>query len=266
VVKEVAVAEGCFEDYRRLCRFHYRGGRLGPFERIFALRAEGRLAKRLGNEAVGVLVYGMPSIGCELREQATGGIFGGFDRETRLRLINRNIRCISRVIIEPRFRGLGLASRLVRETMPVMRIAIVEALAVMGRVNPFFEKAGMKAYEGGRSAKVEQLLEAFSLVGIEGKQLIDAQKVQKKIRQLPRREGKFIEGEIRKFLGAYGKRRYSTAGIERTRFVLSKLGERPIYYVWFNPAIEVSVRRRSHAYRRILSTISMEFRGDEKHG
>lgn len=243
MVKELVVEEGCLEDYRRLCRFHYREGKLGPYEKIFVLRAEGRLAKRLGRAAVGVLVYGMPSIGCELREQATGGIFRGFDSRTRLALINRNIRCISRVIIDPRFRGLGLASRLVRETMPLMRVALIEALAVMGRVNPFFQKAGMKPYQADRSTNVERLLETFSLVGIEDRELIDARKVEKKIGKLPRREGEFIEREIRKFLGVYGKRRRSTPGIERTKFVLSKLGDRPIYYMWFNPAVKVCLRQ-----------------------
>jgi hypothetical protein len=37
------------------------------------------------------------------------------------------------------------------------------------------------------------------------------------------------------FLQAYGKRREMRAGIERTRYVLSKLTGRPVYYIWFNP-------------------------------
>jgi predicted GNAT family N-acyltransferase len=64
-------------------------------------------------------------------------------KKTRLSLINKNVVCITRVIIDPRFRGLGLASRLVRETMGQMGRPIVESAAVMGHVNPFFEKAGM---------------------------------------------------------------------------------------------------------------------------
>jgi hypothetical protein len=50
------------------------------------------------------------------------------------------------VIIEPRFRSLGQAVRLVKETMPLMNVPFIEALAVMGRVNPFFEKAGMTRF------------------------------------------------------------------------------------------------------------------------
>jgi hypothetical protein len=183
----------------------------------------------------------MPSAGVEMRNVATGNFFAGFDNRTRLSLINKNIRCISRVIIEPRFRGLGLASRLVRETMPEMDVPIVEAMAVMGIVNPFFKKAGMKSYAAKMPMRCVKLIEAFSEVGIEEEELIDAEVVQRKIEQLGRREGEFIESEIMGFLQSYGERRYEKAGVERTRFVSSKLTYRPVYYIWFNEKVGVKV-------------------------
>jgi hypothetical protein len=193
------------------------------------------------NEAVGVIVYTMPSAGAELRNVATGNLFAGFDNQTRLGLINKNIQCRSRVIIEPRYRGLGLASRLVRETMPVMGVPIIEAMAVMGAVNPFFEKAGMKAFAAKKAVRCVKLIEAFSAVGIEKEELIDAEWVQRKIEQSGRREGEFIEQEIRRFLQSYGERRYEEAGVKRMRFVLSKLTDRPVYYIWFNEKMRFKV-------------------------
>src|SRR4030042_92469 len=145
VCRKLEIVPGGKSDYEELAHFHYRDSRLGPFAAIFVLRP--LAGTRLGSSAVGVIVYRMPTPAAELRNAATGGFFAGFDRRTRLALINKNIRCISRVIIEPRFRSLGLASRLVRETMPKMNVPIIEALAVMGLVNPFFEKAGMKVFD-----------------------------------------------------------------------------------------------------------------------
>jgi hypothetical protein len=121
--------------------------------------------------------------------------------------------------------------------MPEMNVPIVEAMAVMGIVNPFFEKAGMKAFTAKMPARCVKLAEAFSMVGIEEEGLIDAEEVQRKLEQLGRREGEFIESEIKHFLQSYGKRRYEEAGVERTRFVLSKLTYRPVYYIWFNEKI-----------------------------
>ena len=233
VIKRVQIVAGDLNDYKRLAGYHYRDGKLGPYAAIFSMKME--------TEAIGVIVYKMPTPGAELRGVAMGDIFDGLDRSTRLTLINRNIRCISRVIIEPRFRGLGLASRLVRETMPRMDVPIIEAMAVMGTVNPFFEKAGMKAYVGKRPARCVQLIEALSAVGIEGDMLIEPREVQEKIERLRGADGGFIEGQIRWFLQSYGKRRYMAAGLERTEFVLSKLGDRPVYYVWRNTEVAYSV-------------------------
>jgi hypothetical protein len=243
VTKKLQIVRGCLDDYKQLAHYHYRDSRLGPFAAIFAIRpSQGGASpalRSLGTEAIGVIVYTMPSVVVELRNIATGDLFTGLDKRTRLALINRNIRCIGRVIIAPRFRGLGLASRLVRETMPEMGVPLVEAMAVMGLVNPFLEKAGMKAYAAKMSARCVQLLEAFSMVGIEKKILINPQKVQQKLDQLQRPEAEFIELQIKLFLQSYGKRRHSQAGLERTRFVLSKLTARPVYYIWFNSKLQL---------------------------
>jgi hypothetical protein len=177
----------------------------------------------------------MPSPGLELRNIALGGAFGGLGKRERLAFINKNIRCISRVIIEPRFRGLGLASLLVRETMGRMRVPVIEALAVMGHINPFFEKAGMTAYRGGISARCVQMVEAFSVVGIEEKDMLDAKGVESRIEKLRGEEKDFIELQMQCFLAGYGKRRLMEPGLARTRLILNKLTLRPMYYVWFNP-------------------------------
>jgi hypothetical protein len=204
---------------------------------MFALKSA--QSDRLRRQTVGIIVYKMPTPGAELRNVATGGFFTGFDRATQLVLLNKNIRCINRLIIDPRFRSLGLASRLVRETMPKIDIPIVEAMAVMGIVNPFLEKAGMKAFTSKILARCVRLVEALSIVGIERQELIDPQKVQRKLDRLPAASAEFIEHEIYRFLQSYGSHRYSRAGLERTRYILSKLTERPVYYIWFNPKLKL---------------------------
>ena len=125
VTKKMQIVRSGLDDYKKLARYHYRDSRLTAYAAVFAMRS--------GSETIGVIVYTMPSAALELRNIATGNAFVGLGRATQLSLINKNIRCIGRVIIEPRFRGLGLAGRLVRETMPQVNVPIVEALAVMAR-------------------------------------------------------------------------------------------------------------------------------------
>jgi hypothetical protein len=254
------IARGCLDDYKQLAHYHYRDGRPGPFTAIFALRSNAALKRLSDQMTVGVIVYSTPIPEVHLRNVATGNFFTGFDRSTQLALINRNIRCISRVIIEPRFRGLGLASLLARRTMPEMNVPIIEAMAVMGLVNPFLEKAGMKAYTAKTSARSLRFVEALSTVAIEEKELVDPQQVQRKLDRLGTAEAEFIELEVRRFLQSYRRRRDMQAGLERTRYVLSKLTARPTYYIWFNPKFDAGCSMLVEDQERRISNAGNEKR------
>jgi GNAT superfamily N-acetyltransferase len=231
LVKNLEIVKGNNEDYKKLSVYHYRDCGCGPYAAVFTMKAVGKLAVRMGNYPVGVIVYTMPTAGLELRNTALGGILTGLDGKSRLSFINKNIRTISRVVIEPRFRSLGLAARLVRETIEKIDVPIIESLAVMGRVNNFFERAGMTAYEGPSPCRNIQLVEAFEYAFVDKSELTDAEAVQKKINDLPKELSGFLDSQISSFLRCYGKRRDMPPGIERTRFVLSRLTDRPIYYI-----------------------------------
>lgn len=241
VTKHLEIVRAGLAEYNYLSKFHYREAGSCPHAAIYAMKdthpGRGRFAP-----VVGVIVYTMPAPHLELRNIATGGLFCGFgDRRLQLQMANKHIRCISRVIIEPRYRGLGLASRLVAETMGKLDMPIIEAMAVMGTVHPFFERAGMKRYQAKPAVRTAQLVEALGMVGISERELIDPRAVQDKIDSLSGRRAEFIERQIRKFLQSYGKRRQMEPGIERTRYVLSRLTARPVYYIWFNPDKEFAV-------------------------
>jgi hypothetical protein len=248
VTENLRIVKGDKSDYESLSHYHYREPNLRPYAAIFAMKGGFRTAERI--ETVGVIVYSMPTVGAQMRNAATGGLFVGLDKSTRLKLINKNIRTISRVIIEPRFRSLGLAVRLVKETMPLMNVPFIEALAVMGGINPFFEKAGMTKYEPPMSTTCVRLIEALSAAGIEQQDLIDPQIVQKKLDALSSDgsdvsdrsdESRFIEREMARFLQSFGQRRLMQPGIDRTRFTLSKLTDRPVYYLWKNPNLQLII-------------------------
>jgi hypothetical protein len=231
---------GDMADYRQLAPYHYRDGRPTGIKAIFALRPRKPLSS-LGRKAAGVIVYTMPVPNVELRSTATNNLFRGFDRQTQLAIINRNVRCISRVIIEPRLRGIGLATRLVRDTMPRMQVPIIEAIGVMPLVNPFFERAGMKVLMPSVRLEHVELVEALSLAGIEDAELLDPDAAQRRLDALSPSGLQFVEIRIQQFLKSHGRRRTMLPGIDRTRFILSKLTEQPAYHIWFHPTMEINL-------------------------
>jgi hypothetical protein len=79
------------------------------------------------------------------------------------------------------------------------------------------------------------------VVGIDERDLIDPRLVQRKLDELNRPAADFTEREIVQFLQGYGQRRLMQPGIERTRFIVSKLTDRPVYYLWKNPNVELRI-------------------------
>lgn len=239
IMRSLELVPGDMSDYTQLAVHHYRQERPVAVKAVYALRPVEPLGS-FGRKTAGVIVYTMPNPRVELRALATGGLFAGLDRQTELAMLNRSIRCIARVIVEPRLRGIGLATRLVRETMPAMNVPIVEALGVMPRVNPFLERAGMKVFEPRVPVEHVTLIEAFSAVHVEDDDLVSPEIVQDRLDRLTARQAVFIERHIAEFLKSHNTRRTMPPGIERTRYLLGKLTQRPAYYIWFNPSMEVT--------------------------
>ncbi|PVX25172.1 MAG: hypothetical protein CW691_05355 [Candidatus Bathyarchaeum sp.] len=124
-----------------MSRFHYRSKR---HEKSEGLHARDCFKLLFSGELIGVIVYSRSYLNLKPRNMVFGQryVFTPGDLH-RANLINEEIARISRVVIHPKIRGIGLGAYLVKETLSKVDAKAVEALAVMARYNPFFEKAGM---------------------------------------------------------------------------------------------------------------------------
>ena len=141
----LSVGRGTPQDYRGLERFHYRAKSPATWAGVWVVRYrerdEGTEARRHDGRVVAVAVLSYPTVNSGARDRALE--IGGWTPRRKLSFVNEHVRTISRVIVHPQFRSLGLASRLVRCVCEECPTRYVEAFAVMGRVHPFFEKGGM---------------------------------------------------------------------------------------------------------------------------
>jgi len=129
ILKQIRIEPGSRRDYLKLAEFHYRSHKLPPFRRIF---------KAIKNdEVVGVIVYSYPALTFSSRKLV-------LKERLSLRELNERLSCISRVIVHPKYRSIGLGRKIVEETLAKCGTQYVEAIAVMAKYNPFFEKVGMK--------------------------------------------------------------------------------------------------------------------------
>jgi GNAT superfamily N-acetyltransferase len=142
-VKEMRIEEGSIEDYRKLSIFHYRTSHCPAPRRIFVLRRR--------DELCGVIVYSWSPPNTFGRSKVWKGNFQKLQQE---------LSTITRVVVHPKYRTIGLGIKLVKETLPLAPTPCVETIAVMARYNPFFEKAGMqKVAESKPNPNVLEVIE-----------------------------------------------------------------------------------------------------------
>jgi len=183
---QLLLTRGTVHDYRALERFHYRAKRPATWAGVWVVRYEERpmslwhghpgrceSCESSNNEGlsttahlaragrachvVAVAVLSYPTVNSAARDRALG--LANVAPRRKLAFVNGNVRTISRVIVHPQFRSLGLASRLVREICGAAPTRYVEAFAVMGKVHPFFEKGGMTKYESAVDGPVYYLFD-----------------------------------------------------------------------------------------------------------
>ena len=168
-------------------------------------------------QTAAVLVVSRPVPDVRARNLATHGRYcSQRSRHFGLTLLNREVRTISRVVVHPQFRGLGLAHQLVSHALPRVGTAYVEAMAVMGAINPFFERAGMVRYHVAPSQETSRLRAALESVGITGQQCTDLSSLTSSIAQLSTHQQAFVGDEMERWHRRRYHRRSSIADSGRT--------------------------------------------------
>jgi hypothetical protein len=158
---KLVLEPGTARDYTALEQFHYIASRPATWAAVWTIRYTPHCGYRAHPApshdpdtrapapqmsrpvAVGVLSYPVPS--CRPRERILGT--GSLTRLQKLAFVNQQVRTISRIIVHPQFRSLGLSSILVRCLCDHCDTRYVEAIAMMARAHPFFERAGMTRIE-----------------------------------------------------------------------------------------------------------------------
>ncbi len=145
LAKEMQVEDGSTKDWRDLASFHYRSHKIAAPRKIFCLKR--------GDELCGVIVYCYPPSTSFGRRIVLP--------KMSMKELNSKLCTISRVVVHPKYRTIGLGSKLVKETLALAGTEYVEMAAVMAKYNPFAEKAGMK-----KIAEQHPPKEALSITGV----------------------------------------------------------------------------------------------------
>jgi GNAT superfamily N-acetyltransferase len=192
LVKEMHITEGTKADYKKLAHFHYRDSRLFAHHKIFTMKR--------GDETVGAIVYGSPPLAVTGRRKAIG-------KNLTIKEITRDIIRISRVVIHPKYRTIGLGAKIVAETLHRAGKPIVETIAVMAKYNPFFEKAGMtKIAETKPNPQVLKVVEKLRALSFNPVFLTSERTNLNKLQNMTEKEVEKVRNAIKEVSGIYRKR------------------------------------------------------------
>lgn len=147
----MTLRRGASADYRELQRFHYRIRPPATWAAVLCItyttiptRASQCRPARAGRPiAVGVLSW--PTAVSRPRREVFN--LDAADFAAQVRFANQHVRTISRVIVHPQFRGLGLARLLIEALCAVCPTRYVEATAAMAAAHPMFQRAGMTRHD-----------------------------------------------------------------------------------------------------------------------
>lgn len=235
LLQEIKVEPGSFRDYFALEVYHYKGFR--PAFPVKTFRAV------YGGNIVGVIVYSTSYLQMKARKT----VFGSHLKDMAKR---KEILRISRVVVEPRLRGIGLGSRLVRETLEKTGAKIVEAIAAMAVYNPFFEKAGMRLgyIYGGNERLQRKYLAVVEKYGFDRNMIHNFNHLKKVVEAMP--DDKLIEFEkelseidalrlVSEYISNRAMLKRGVLPRERLPVYLIQfagLFSKLYYYYWVNPA------------------------------
>lgn len=144
-----------------------------------------------GDELCGVIVYSYPPPTCFGRRLVLPNL--------SMKELNEKLSIITRVVVHPKYRTIGLGAKLVKETLPMAETPYVEMPAVMAKYNPFAEKAGMqKIIEQQPPKEAQKIAEILHQLGFNTQLLGSEKYVLSKLQTLNDKELAIVKEAFRR--------------------------------------------------------------------
>ena len=225
-------------DYSILARYHYNPLPKGPCTGIYKIKAKYPYHKSMP-DPLAIIVYRMPIGRLRARTIATNGIFKQSpDCPHPLKAINKNIRYLARLIVDPRFWRHGLATKLILETLELQNVPLIETITPIDWTNDMFVKCGFELTFTPAPRWYRRMTNAIRSIGLTPDTKLLPITLHRRTLALKGEQRKSFEWEIKQFLHQYRHMHDLKPSIARAKFILSKIPYPEAYLLWHNPKIE----------------------------
>lgn len=231
------IRPGTHEQYKTLSQYHYIPFDTGPTTSIYVAVGKDR-SKSIFPDPVAVHVFRMPLPCLTARNKITQGFFQEPPTKSeKLKRVNKYIRYAARIIVHPNFRKLGIASWLIKNTLSLPGVSIIEALAPIHWTGGLFRAAGFTIIRVPDHQWYARLRDVFFNFGLTEQSLNITQIVHQRISALNKSAFEVVDYEIKRFISHYRHETKLPHNLNRTEQVLTKLFRARNYLYWENPEI-----------------------------
>jgi len=200
-LKDNIITKGTMWDYEKLAPFHYRQKSPSAVKEIYKMTYCDEYTKK--EDLVAVLVVSYSPLSLKGRNKFTNNEYAKMTKEN-CRRINEDFAIISRVIVHPRYRGVGLASHFVKTYLEKYATTkYVETCAVMANYHPFFEKAGMIRVDVEEDAKRNEMVAQLEKFGFNTSMLSSARYCKEIFEKLNQEEQGKVKEIVKMILSKY---------------------------------------------------------------
>jgi len=200
-LKDNVVTKGDIHDYEVLAPFHYRQKSPSAIKEIYKMTYRGEWMDK--DDLVAVLVVSYPPLSLKGRNKFTNNEYAKMTKENCKR-INEDFGIISRVIVHPRYRGVGLASYFVKTYLEKYATTkYIETAACMARYHPFFEHAGMQRVEVEEDKKRVGMVSQLEKFGFNTSLLSSSRYCKDVFEKLRQDDQKSVKEIVRAILSKY---------------------------------------------------------------
>ena len=234
---EIEIVQGTVRDYADFEHWHYLGpGRPGPNSGVFLARHNGR--------AVGIVMFGYPHLLLSARALVLPQFAPGCIRSGGASALNQQVRVLQRIVVDPHYRGLGIARRLIAHGLSQLDVPYVECIAQMGEFSDFLLAPGFRRVcEMPPPRAALRLLKFAEQHGFAAQALVDPAVRELLIKYLPEP----VSAQLTRLLRALVHSRIETGhgslrgqpGSDHEPLLhkaLARINARPIYFLWTNGA------------------------------
>lgn len=149
IADDIVIRRCAFREYHKLAHLHYCAARPATVCRTYGAYAPQRSRFDDNNtdtntqidssavRLVGIVVYSYPSLRCTQRDLATNNRYRNAHRNQQAnRRLNTELVTLSRLVVDPQYRAIGLAGELIRRSIVELPFRYVECIARMGHYCP----------------------------------------------------------------------------------------------------------------------------------